>query len=144
MSHVMKELTFLQPDSGSFAASKIGCLQFKDLKRSDPPATALLYAAPAEAAPREKLDERFEALLARIACVPVNQLIMQKLAINQTLSAQGLGNAQTLSVILDGIARHTPEGYAFARRAAAAGFKQAVRERDEPFGDAGPSTYRGE
>lgn len=105
---------------------------------------AVEWGLAAEAAPREKLDERFEALLARIARIPVNQLIMQKLAINQTLTAQGLGNAQTLSVVLDGIARHTAEGYAFARRAAEAGFKQAVRERDEPFGDAGPSTYRGE
>ena len=35
--------------------------------------------------------------------------------------------------MLDGAARHTPEGYAFQRRASEAGFKQAVRERDEPF-----------
>ena len=43
-----------------------------------------------------------------------------------------------MSVFFDGIARHTPEGYAFQRRAAEAGFKQAVRERDEPYGDAKP------
>jgi len=45
--------------------------------------------------------------------------------------------------ILDGIGRHTKEGYAFQQRAAEAGFKQAVRDRDEPFGDAGPSTFKG-
>ena len=39
--------------------------------------------------------------------------------------------------VMDGIARHTPEGFAFQQRAAEAGFKQAVRERDEPFGDFG-------
>ena len=42
-----------------------------------------------------------------------------------------------------GIARHTKEGYAFQQRAAEAGFKQAVLERDTPFGDAGPSTFKG-
>jgi hypothetical protein len=45
--------------------------------------------------------------------------------------------------VFDGIARHTPEGHAFQRRAAEAGFRQAVRERDEPFGDFGRSTFKG-
>jgi enoyl-CoA hydratase len=35
----------------------------------------------------------------------------------------------------DGTARHTPEGYGFTKRAAEAGWREAVRERDEPFGD---------
>ena len=42
-----------------------------------------------------------------------------------------------LGTFFDGIARHTSEGHEFVRRAAEAGFKQAVRERDEPFGDFG-------
>jgi enoyl-CoA hydratase len=54
--------------------------------------------------------------------------------VNQALYAQGLQATQALGVFLDGIARHTPEGHAFARRAAEAGFKAAVRERDEPYG----------
>jgi enoyl-CoA hydratase len=65
----------------------------------------------------------------------VNQLVMMKLLVNQALFAQGLQATQTLGVFFDGIARHTPEGYEFARRAAEAGFKQAVRERDEPYGE---------
>ena len=88
-----------------------------------------------EAPPSDKLDERFEYLLERIARVPVSQLIMMKLMINQTLMSQGLYQSQMLGTILDGVARHTKEGYAFQRRAAEAGFKQAVRERDEQFGD---------
>ena len=80
---------------------------------------------------------------ARIAQVPVNQLRMMKLLVNQTLYAQGLHATQVLGTLLDGIARHTAEGYAFQRRAAEAGFKEAVRERDEPFGDYGASTYKG-
>jgi enoyl-CoA hydratase len=89
-----------------------------------------------EAPPPGELDARFEALLERIALVPVNQLVMHKLLVNQTLHAQGLHATQVLATVFDGVARHTPEGFAFQQRAAEAGFKQAVRERDEPFGDA--------
>lgn len=92
-----------------------------------------------EAAPAADLDARFEELLARIARVPINQLVMHKLLVNQTLYAQGLHATQVLGTVFDGIARHTPEGFAFQERAAEAGFKEAVRERDEPFGDFGLS-----
>ena len=89
-----------------------------------------------EAPPPDELDARFEALLERIALVPVNQLVMHKLLVNQTLYAQGLHATQVLATVFDGVARHTPEGFAFQQRAAESGFKEAVRERDEPFGDA--------
>ena len=45
--------------------------------------------------------------------------------------------------MFDGIARHTAEGYAFQRARREAGFREAVRERDEPFGDVGRSTLQG-
>jgi len=94
-----------------------------------------------EHAPRAELDARFESLVARIARMPINQLVMMKLLLNQ--SVQGLAQSQLLGTMFDGIARHTSEGHAFARRAAEAGFRVAVKERDEPFGDAGPSTFKG-
>lgn len=106
-------------------------------------AEAVEWGLATESAPADKLDERFEALLERIARLPINQLIMMKLLLNQSLMAQGLHTTQILGSVFDGITRHTPEGYAFQRRAGEAGFKQAVRERDEPFGDAGRSTYKG-
>ena len=96
-----------------------------------------------ECAAADRLDERFEVLVQRIARVPVNQLVMMKLLVNQTVLAAGLGPTQILGTVFDGITRHTKEGYAFQQRAAEAGFKQAVRERDEPFGDAGPKTFKG-
>ena len=92
-----------------------------------------------DAPPPAELDERFEALLQRIALMPVNQLVMMKLMVNQTLYSQGLHATQVLGTVFDGVARHTPEGFAFQQRAAESGCKQAVRERDEPFGDAPPS-----
>ncbi len=96
-----------------------------------------------EAAPAAQLDERFEVLLERIARVPVSQLVMHKMLVNQATLAAGLHASQMLGTVFDGIARHTPEGYAFQRKAMEEGFKAAVRERDEPFGDRGPSTFKG-
>ncbi|MGB1563178.1 MAG: crotonase/enoyl-CoA hydratase family protein [Sinimarinibacterium flocculans] len=96
-----------------------------------------------ESAPPDQLDARFEALLERIARMPVNQLVMMKLLLNQSVMQQGLHTTQILGTVFDGITRHTKEGHAFQQRAAEAGFKQAVRERDEPFGDYGLSTFKG-
>jgi enoyl-CoA hydratase len=104
---------------------------------------AVEWGLASECAPSERLDERFEILLGRISKVPVNQLMMMKLLVNQNLLGAGLPTTQLIGTVFDGITRHTREGYAFQQRAAEAGFKQAVRERDEPFGDAGPSTFRG-
>ncbi|MGI8631362.1 MAG: crotonase/enoyl-CoA hydratase family protein [Solirubrobacterales bacterium] len=106
-------------------------------------AEAAEWGLAAEAPSAADLDERFEALVQRIARVPVNQLVMHKLLCNSTVHAQGLATTQTLGTVFDGIARHTPEGHAFQARAAESGFRQAVRDRDEPFGDAGRSTHRG-
>jgi enoyl-CoA hydratase len=106
-------------------------------------AEAVEWGLAADAAPAAELDERFEALLSRVAKMPTNQLVMHKLLINQALYAQGLHSTQVLGTVFDGVARHTPEGHAFARRAAEAGWREAVRERDEPFGDPGRSTFRG-
>jgi enoyl-CoA hydratase len=99
--------------------------------------TAVEWGLATESAPAAELDGVFEDLLQRIARLPVNQLVMHKLLLNQALYSQGLQATQVLGTVFDGIARHTPEGFAFQQRAAEAGFKQAVRERDEPFGDFG-------
>jgi enoyl-CoA hydratase len=90
-----------------------------------------------EAAPAAELDQRFEALFERVARMPINQLVMMKMLVNQSLYAQGLHQTQLLGTFFDGVARHTEEGHGFVRRAAEAGFKEAVRDRDEPYGDFG-------
>jgi len=90
-----------------------------------------------EAPAPEELDERTERLVARIAAVPVNQLMMVKLALNSALLQQGVATSRTVSTVFDGIARHTPEGHAFVADAVEHGFREAVRHRDEPFGDYG-------
>lgn len=95
-----------------------------------------------ESAPAAELDSRFEALLERIARMPINQLVMMKLLLNQSVMQQGLHTTQILGTVFDGITRHTKEGYAFQQNSMKNGFKQAVRERDEPFGDYGLSSFK--
>jgi enoyl-CoA hydratase len=106
-------------------------------------AEALEWGLAIDAPSPEDLDEHTETLLTRIARLPLNQLQMMKLLVDQALHAQGLHASQVLGTLLDGIARHTKEGYAFQDRAAREGFRAAVLERDEPFGDHGRSTFKG-
>ena len=100
-----------------------------------------------KAVPADRLDEEVETLANRISTVPVNQLMMQKLVINQAIEAMGMHQTQMFATLFDGITRHSPEGLHFKRRAEQVGWKQAVRERDEgsfdwtanrPFGDDAP------
>lgn len=97
-----------------------------------------------EAPEPDDLDARTENLVERIAAMPLNQLMMVKLALNSALLSQGVENSRMISTVFDGISRHTREGYAFQRRAAEVGFRTAVRERDgAPYDDAGSSTNKG-
>jgi enoyl-CoA hydratase len=85
----------------------------------------------------EALADHAMGLARRMAMVPGNQLEMLKLLCNQTAENRGLRSSTTLGTFLDGVARHTREGRAFVDRSTAVGFRQAVRERDDPFGDYG-------
>ena len=76
-------------------------------------AQAAEWGLAVEAPDPEDLDERTERLVERIAAVPVNQLIMVKLAMNSALLQQGVATSAMVSDVFDGIARHTPEGHAF-------------------------------
>ena len=80
--------------------------------------------------PADTLDEEVDNLAHRMAGVPVNQLMMQKMVINQAIEAMGLANTQRLATIFDGITRHSPEGLNFKARSEENGWKQTVRERD--------------
>lgn len=83
-----------------------------------------------ESVPLAQLDERVDELAQRMAGVPKNQLMMQKLMINQAYDNMGLSNTQMFATLFDGITRHSPEGVWFKQRAEQVGFKQAVMERD--------------
>ncbi|WP_415401981.1 crotonase/enoyl-CoA hydratase family protein [Tateyamaria sp. SN3-11] len=87
-----------------------------------------------KAVPADQLDTEVEALAQRMATVPINQLAMNKMVINQTIEAT-ITQTQRLATVFDGITRHSPEGLNFKARAEAVGWKQAVRERDSGLYD---------
>jgi enoyl-CoA hydratase len=95
-----------------------------------------------EVVPDAELAARATALAERMARVPLNQLVMLKLLCNQTVENMGFASSRLLGTLFDGVARHTQEGLEFVRRAEAVGFRQAVRERDDPFEDYGSRKKR--
>ena len=76
------------------------------------------------------------ALAQRVARLPSNQLQMMKLLVNQAFESMGLSTTQLVGTLLDGAARHTPEGTRFSLDALE-DVGEAVRDRDAPFGDYG-------
>lgn len=88
-----------------------------------------------KAVPAEDLDDAVEEMAARMVSVPVNQLAMQKMVINQAIEQTGMMQTQRLATIFDGITRHSPEGISFKVRAEEEGWKQAVTERDQGLWD---------
>jgi enoyl-CoA hydratase len=90
-----------------------------------------------EVVPDDRLESHALGLARRMAKLPTTQLVMLKLLCNQTVENMGLASSRTLGTLFDGIARHTQEGLDFVARAQRVGFRQAVRDRDDPFGDYG-------
>jgi enoyl-CoA hydratase len=90
----------------------------------------------ARSVPAAELAATVEALAERMAGIPKNHLMIQKLVINQAYDNMGLQSTQTLATFLDGVTRHTPEGVQFKQRCEEVGFKAAVKERDsgQPIG----------
>ena len=84
-----------------------------------------------KAVPDDQLDDEVERFAERMASVPINQLAMQKMLVNQAIEATGIMNTQRFATIFDGISRHSPEGMNFKARVEEVGWKQAVTERDQ-------------
>jgi enoyl-CoA hydratase len=103
--------------------------------------TAAEWGLASEAVPEAELDERALALAHRVARLPKNQLQMMKLLVNAVIEQMGLSTTQLIGTMLDGAARHTPEGVDFTRRGLE-DVRGAVADRDGPFGDygQGPNT----
>jgi enoyl-CoA hydratase len=97
---------------------------------------AVEWGLASEAVPAGDLEEAGMALARRVAQLPANQLHMMKLLVNQAFEQMGLHTTQLVGTLLDGAARHTPEGAAFTRRGLE-DVRGAVADRDRPFGDYG-------
>ena len=102
-----------------------------------PAAVAVEIGLILEVVPEKQLLEQALSLAQRMAKVPINQLIMLKLLCNQTVENMGMATSRTLGTLFDGIARHTQEGHDFIERTQSLGWRNAIRERDNPFGDYG-------
>ena len=80
--------------------------------------------------PDADLDAEVQALAERMASVPINQLAMQKMVVNQAMEAT-IPQTQRLATFFDGISRHSPECMNFKTRVGEVGWKQAISERDD-------------
>jgi enoyl-CoA hydratase len=88
--------------------------------------------------PDDQLLTTARDLAQRMAKLPLNQLQMMKLLTNHVAHQQYQPDtSRLLGCLFDGVARHTQEGMDWVERAREVGFRQAVRERDEPFADYG-------
>jgi len=91
-----------------------------------------------ECVPDDELQPRATGLARRMAQLPLNQLQMMKWMLNDVARHQYQPDtSRLLGFIFDGVARHTQEGLDFVGRAQEVGWREAVRERDRPFGDYG-------
>jgi enoyl-CoA hydratase len=91
-----------------------------------------------ECVPDDELAAHGMALARRIAQLPLEQLQMVKWSLHDTARQMyAPDTSRMLGCVFDGVARHTQEGLDFVNRSVDVGFRQAVRERDDPFGDYG-------
>lgn len=106
-------------------------------------AEALAMGVVLEVVPDAELAGRAMALAQRMALVPGSQLEMITRAISAVADHQYDPPAsRLLGTIFDGVARHSQDGADFVARSQAVGFREAVRERDRPFGDYGERPNR--
>jgi len=97
---------------------------------------AVEWGLASESVPEAEVDAVGLALAQRVAMLPSNQLHMMKLLVNQAYEQMGLQVTQLIGTLLDGSARHTPEGTEFTRKAME-DLGRTIMERDKPFGDYG-------
>ncbi len=85
----------------------------------------------------EELAAAVEAEAIRFGNIPANQLALNKLLINQAFENMGLRTSQMLGTFFDGMTRHTEEAYRWVESFDERGFREVIRERDEPWQDYG-------
>jgi enoyl-CoA hydratase len=106
-------------------------------------ATAVEWGLASRSVPESELEDAGAGLAARVARLPSNQLAMMKALVNSVYEQMGMSSTQLIGTLLDGAARHTPEGSAFSERVMD-DLPGAIADRDAAFGDygQGPGTAR--
>lgn len=87
--------------------------------------------------PAEDISSIVEAEARRFRNIPANQLALNKMLINQAYENMGLRTSQMLGTFFDGVTRHTEEAYQWVESFDEKGFRQVIRERDDPWQDYG-------
>jgi len=88
----------------------------------------------------EDLEAAVEAEARRFAHIPANQLALNKMLINQAFENMGLRTSQMLGTFFDGVTRHTEEAYRWVEDFPKKGFREVIRERDDPWEDYGSTS----
>tara|TARA_Y100001970_G_C14230513_1_gene858332 strand:- start:2322 stop:3143 length:822 start_codon:yes stop_codon:yes gene_type:complete len=101
--------------------------------------TALRIGLVSQVFEAHELSAAAEREAQNLAHIPSNQLALNKLLINQAFENMGLRTSQMLGTFFDGIARHTPEAQRWADEIADGSLRNAIEERDRPWGDYGQS-----
>lgn len=85
--------------------------------------------------PADLLEAEVEGLADRFALIDPDILAANKRAVNMGLEMMGARTLQRYAVENDARGHQAASAKAFAKRAGDAGLKQALQERDAPFGD---------
>jgi enoyl-CoA hydratase len=90
-----------------------------------------------DAVPTDQLDAAVNELARRVSCVDSELLSAHKRVVNMALEMQGARTLQRFAVEMDarGHLSKGPRRTQFKQDMAAVGLKQALKNRDEPFGD---------
>lgn len=90
-----------------------------------------------DAVPADQLDAEVEALARRVALIDPEILATHKRVVNMALELQGARTLQRFAASQDAIAHlgRGPRRSQFRHDMATAGLREALRNRDEPFGD---------
>ena len=99
--------------------------------------TAFRIGLVSEVHPAADLSATVEEHARRFAHIPANQLALNKLLINQAFDNMGLRTTQLLGTLFDGVTRHTEEARRWEESIRDQGFRQVIKDRDDPWGDYG-------
>ena len=99
--------------------------------------TALRIGLVSQVCEPDEIAAVVEAEAQRFKHIPANQLALNKMLINQAFENMGLRTSQMLGTFFDGVTRHTEEAYRWVESFEEKGFRDVIRERDDPWEDYG-------
>ena len=92
-------------------------------------------------APADALDSVVLELAERMALIGRDLLVANKRVVNMGVELMGRSQLQRFAALNDAIGHRAPEAKAFSERIAEVGLRQAVKDRDAPFGPPAALTH---